>query len=148
MNARGHDVLIRPASPSGLVLLDRLTQFDVAKLERSGVPCSAKIQVEEDRFQVWLPLGSAAVSEKLRLGIAKYLGLPAPKGEKFGALAGFVNRQSGVDKERSLFVVAHEPAKQGVEAIAKWELMLKAADTLVKPKAREKSNNRSKGFSR
>lgn len=148
MNARGHDVLIRPAAPSGLVLLDRLTQFDVAKLERSGVPCSAKIQVEADRFQVWLSLGSAAVSEKLRVRIPKYLGFPAPKGEKFGALAGFVNRQSGVDKERSLFVVAHEPTKQGVEAIAKWELMLKAPDTLGMPKARENSNNRSKGFSR
>ena len=52
MNARGHDVLIRPAFQSGLALLDRLTQDDVTRLEHTGVPYRAKIEAEPDRFQI------------------------------------------------------------------------------------------------
>lgn len=148
MNARGHDVLIRPSRQSGLALLDPLSQADIAKLERVEVPCAAKIEVEPDLLQVWLRLGNAAVSNKVREGIEKYLGLPKSESDKFGALAGFVKHRSTATGERNKFALAHEPVRPRPAAAAKWERVLEDAKGFVKAQKRDNKMTRDKGFSR
>jgi hypothetical protein len=148
MNARGYDVLVRPSGQPRPMLLDRLTHSDVTKLERSGIPCLAKIEVEADRFQVWLHLGKAAVANTMREGMAKRLGLPKSDANKFGALAGFVKHQSTLTGERNRFVLAHEPVRTGAETAGKWERMLVDAEKLVKAQERGNTQRRDRGFSR
>ncbi|MES2902128.1 MAG: relaxase/mobilization nuclease domain-containing protein [Pseudomonadota bacterium] len=148
MNARGHDVLVRPMDQSRPMLLDRLTHAKVNQLERSGIPLLAKIEVDADRFQVWLRLGNESISSRVRAALAKGLGLPKSESDKFGALAGFVTHQSEVIGERNKFVLAHAPVKPDPEANAKWERMLVDAENLVRDKDRDKSQSRDKGISR
>lgn len=143
MNARGHDVLVRPGG-SSLALLDGLTKADTVKLERSNVPYSAKIQIEENRFQIWLQLGSAAASGKVRDWISESLGLPRPDIAKFGALAGFVKNHARALEEPSRFVLAHKPARPAAEFVAKWERMLKEADQLVIAQDQGNSSSRTR----
>jgi hypothetical protein len=148
MNARGHDVLIRPNGQPCLTLWDRLTRVHVAKLELSGVPCSAKIQVEEDRFQIWMKLGPGPLSGKLRDGISKNLALPLPMDTRFGSLAGFVNHRSEEQQDRERFVLAHEPIKPEAEATATWVRMLNDTDKLLRVQGRQNSSSPLERLSR
>lgn len=148
MNARGHDVLIRPSVQGGIVLLNGLKKMDVYKLERGGIPCSAKIQVDEDRFQVWLHLGSAATSGRLRAALAAKLGLPESDPSKFGYLAGFVIHGAEASSDRAKFVLSHEPVKPTSEASARWYALLRETEKVARTEESGKSHSRDKGFSR
>lgn len=131
MNARGHDVLVRPSGRPRLVMLDRLTEIDVAKIENSGVPCRAKIQVEENQFQIWFHFGDSAVGSAVRREMTKRLGLPNLEGENYGALAGFVKHLLSTEGNRKRFVLAHEPPRLAPEMVAKWGHRLEDAEKIV-----------------
>lgn len=148
MNARGHDVLIRPDPQAGLVLLDTLTHAHVAKLERNGVPYSAKVEVAPDRFQIWFKLGGGVVSARICETLAKSFGLPMPHAGMFGSLAGFVKHQVEDHNERKRFVLAHEPASSSPQIAHKWKRFLTGIDELIRRQTSEQVEDRSRGRSR
>ncbi len=130
------------------MLFDGLTQAQMAVLDRTGIPYSAKIEVDKERYQVWLKMGANAASGPLSNKLAQRLGLPGPATGKFGLLAGFVHHQGLQERGRNRYVLAHEPAKANPQAAEKWDSMLKELDAYARGQARSAERGRQRGPSR
>ena len=115
MNARGHDVSIRPAGEHSLVLVDGLSGPAVARMGREGWPPAATIESSPGRYQAWVKLSEAPVSAPVREVAARelaqhYGGDPPPAGgREYGRLAGFTNQEPEHTRAgRQPYVLAHD----------------------------------------
>ena len=115
MNARGHDVSVRPAGEHSLVLVDGLTGPGLARMGREGWTPAATIESSPGRYQAWVKLSEAPVSAAVREGAARglaqhYGGDPPSAGrDPVGRLAGFTNQEPEHTREgRQPYVLAHD----------------------------------------
>ena len=115
MNARGHDVSIRPAGEHSLVLVDGLTGPAVARMGREGWTPAATIESSPGRYQAWVKLSEAPVSAPVREVAARelaqhYGGDPPSAGrDPAGRLAGFTNQEPEHTRDgRQPYVLAHD----------------------------------------
>lgn len=98
MNARGYDVLIRPAGEHGLVLMDGLTKAQLDTLRQRGFGPAVVVDTDREHYQAWVKLSSASIAEhtqeRATRGLRAGLGLPTGEGSspKDGQLAGLTNR--------------------------------------------------------
>lgn len=115
MNARGHDVSIRPAGEHSLVLVDGLTGPGLARMGREGWTPAATIESSPGRYQAWVKLSEAPVSAPVRelaaRGLAQHYEAD-PLGaeiEPAGRLAGFTNQEAEHTREGyQPYVLAHD----------------------------------------
>ena len=115
MNARGHDVSIRPVGEHSLVLVDGLTGPTLARMGREGWTPAATIETSPGRYQAWVKLAEAPVSAPVRELAARelaqhYDGDPPSAGrDPTGRLAGFTNQEPEHTREgRQPYVLAHD----------------------------------------
>ena len=115
MNARGHDVSIRPAGAHSLVLVDGLTGPALARMGREGWTPAATIESSPGRYQAWVKLAEAPVSAPVRAVAARelaqhYGGDPPSAGrDPTGRLAGFTNQEPEHTRDgRQPYVLAHD----------------------------------------
>jgi len=115
MNARGHDVSVRPAGEHSLVVVDGLTGPAVARMGREGWTPAATIETSPGRYQAWVKLSeapvSAAVREVTAHGLAQHYGgdPPSAESEPAGWLAGFTNQEADHTREGyQPYVLAHD----------------------------------------
>lgn len=115
MNARGHDVSIRPAGEHSLVLVDGLTGPALARMGREGWTPAATIETSPGRYQAWVKLAEAPVSAPVRelaaRELAQHYGGDPPSAERdpVGRLAGFTNQEPEHTRDgRQPYVLAHD----------------------------------------
>ena len=115
MNARGHDVSIRPAGEHSLVLVDGLSGPAMARMSREGWTPAATIESSPGRYQAWVKLSEAPVSAPVREVAARelaqhYGGDPPSAGrDPVGRLAGLTNQESEHTRDgRQPYVLAHD----------------------------------------
>ena len=116
MNAKGHEVFIRPAGDHGLVLVDELKAKGVDRLKRSGFAPAVTLETSPGVYQAWIKLADQALSAEGRAVAAQWfareLGSTAVAGgEPYGRLAGFTNWQR-VQVGRPPYVLAHDCSGQ------------------------------------
>jgi hypothetical protein len=113
MNARGCEVLVRPAKQHGLVLIDALTAGHLATMHRKGFEPSVVIESKPDVYQAWIVVSARPITDQVRQlaveGFVRSVGAVVPDSEAkdFGYLAGFTcyDQRDPVGKRR--FVLAH-----------------------------------------
>jgi len=115
MNARGHNILIRPSGEHGLALLGALKGSDLAKMSRNGLVPAVSIEIARDEFEAWVKLSRRPLPAQLRcLAELELMRLVVDAKEKmvsdgYGRLAGFVNLRNGPDGiQRASHMLAHE----------------------------------------
>jgi hypothetical protein len=114
MNARGHNIFIRPSDEYGLALLSALKGCDLAKMSRDGLVPAVSIEISSDEFEAWVKLSHRALPAQLRrlaeLELTRLV-VDAKKelvSDGYGRLAGFVNLGNGPDGiRRASHVLAH-----------------------------------------
>ena len=155
MNARGHDVSIRPAGEHSLVLVDGLTGPAVARMGREGWTPAATIESSPGRYQAWVKLSEAPVSAPVRelaaRGLAQHYGGDPPSAgrDPVGRLAGFTNQEPEHTREdRQPYVLAHDcpgTAAQAAPAyIERIERRLQEAKA-QQERQREQERQRARG---
>ena len=126
MNARGHDIAIRPAGEHGLVLVAGLTGDGVARMADAGWTPAATIETSPGRYQAWVKLSEKPVEPAVRAAGAVHLSEsyggdpPRAEGQAYGRLAGFTNQEPAVSHAgRPPYVLAHDcPGAVAPEAAA------------------------------
>ena len=115
MNARGHDIAIRPAGEHGLVLVAGLRSDGVARMAAAGWTSAATIETSPGRYEAWVKLSEQPVEPVVRQAGAVYLSKsyggdpPRDQGQAYGRLAGFTNQEPEVSHEgRQPYVLAHD----------------------------------------
>lgn len=115
MNARGHDVSIRPTGEHSLVLVDGLTGPTLARMGREGWTPAATIETSPGRYQAWVKLAEAPVSAPVRelaaRGLAQHYDgdLPSAGRDPVGRLAGFTNQEPEHTRDgRQPYVLVHD----------------------------------------
>ncbi len=73
MNARGSDVLIRPAVDHGLVLLVDLKREALDCMVRDGFAPAVVLETRRENFQVWVKLSENPVPSEVRQEVAREL---------------------------------------------------------------------------
>lgn len=114
MNARGHNIFIRPSGEHGLALLGPLKGDDLSKMSRDRLVPAVSIEISSDEFEAWLKLSHRALPAQLRrlaeLELTRLL-VDAKKeivNDGYGRLAGFVNLENSLDGiRRANYVLAH-----------------------------------------
>nr|WP_145649717.1 relaxase/mobilization nuclease domain-containing protein [Pseudoduganella lurida] len=103
MNARGHNIFIRPNGEHGLALLGALNGDDLAKMSREGLVPAVSIEIARDEFEAWVKLSNRTLPAELRrLAELELMGLITDARKKivnagYGRLAGFVNLGNDLD---------------------------------------------------
>jgi hypothetical protein len=103
MNARGHNIFIRPNGEHGLALLGALSGDDLAKMSREGLVPAVSIEIARDEFEAWVKLSNKTLPAELRrLAELELMGLIADARKEmvnagYGRLAGFVNLGNDLD---------------------------------------------------
>jgi hypothetical protein len=136
MNARGHEVFIRPAGQHSLVLLDALNAENLAAMRRKGFEPATVIQSNPGVYQAWVALSTRLVAPNVRQLAAECLARafvgasPNSAAHGFGYLAGFTfadAMRTPVVKRR--FVLAHDRhstiASNGEKLVAQIESTLR-----------------------
>jgi len=96
-NARGADVLIRPAGAHGLVLIGGLDAKGLERMTCDGFAPAATVEVLPGRYEAWVKLSDAALPQEVRraagAGLARRCGGQRQVGGEppFGWLAGFTH---------------------------------------------------------
>jgi hypothetical protein len=115
MNARGHDVFIRPEGEHGLVLVDGLQRADLARMAEEGFAPAAAIEASPERFQAWVKLSARPLPVEVREAAVRalaehYAGTREKASSRsWGRLAGFTNQQPGHTRDgRQPYVLEHE----------------------------------------
>ena len=115
MNARGHDVFIRPEGGHGLVLVDGLQREALASMAKEGFTPAATIEAGPGHFQAWVKLSDgplpAEVHDQAARTLARHYGgtLEKASSRSWGRLAGFTHQAPALRKEdRQPYVLAHE----------------------------------------
>ena len=94
MNARGHDIAIRPAGEHGLVLVAGLTGDGVARMAAAGWTPAATIETSPGRYEAWVKLSEKPLEPVVRAAGAVYLSQsyggdpPRDQGQASGAVGG------------------------------------------------------------
>ena len=142
MNARGHDVSVRPAGEHSLVVVDGLTGPAVARMGREGWTPAATIESSPGRYQAWVKLSEAPVSAPVRELAAHelaqhYGGDPPSAGrDPTGRLAGFTNQEPEHTREgRQPYVLAHDCP--GTTALAAAAYVERIEQRLAEVKAQQ-----------
>jgi hypothetical protein len=126
MNAKGHDIYFKPASPSegmrpALVLLDDLNPDALERMRRDGMAPALEVTSSPGNHQAWVRVGTAPLPVDVVRQVARdlaetYGGDPlAAKGEQFGRLPGFTNRKP----KRILENGGKPPFARVIEAVGK-----------------------------
>ena len=137
MNAKGHEVFVRPAGDHGLVLVDELKAEGVDRLKRSGFAPAVTLETSPGVYQAWVKLADQALSAEGRAVAAQWFarelgGVAVADGQPYGRLAGFTNWQRAQDG-RPPYVLAHDcPGQVAVEAP---RLLLSIGQVLEKAEA-------------
>ena len=126
LNARGHDIAIRPAGEHGLVLVAGLRSDGVARMASAGWTPAATIETSPGRYEAWVKLSEKPVEPVVLQAGAVYLSKsyggdpPRDQGQAYGRLAGFTNQEPAVSHEgRQPYVLAQDcPGKVAPEAAA------------------------------
>ena len=115
MNARGHDIAIRPAGEHGLVLVAGLTGDGVARMAAAGWTSAATIETSPGRYEAWVKLSEEPVRPVVLQAAAVYLSKsyggdpPRDAGQASGRLAGFTNQEPAVSHAgRPPYVLAQD----------------------------------------
>ena len=115
MNARGHDIAIRPAGEHGLVLVAGLRGDGVARMAAAGWTAAATIETSPGRYEAWVKLSEKPVEPVVLQAAAVYLSKsyggdpPGDQGQASGRLAGFTNQEPAVSHEgRQPYVLAQD----------------------------------------
>jgi hypothetical protein len=158
LNARGHEVFIRPAGQHDLVLLDALTAENLAAMRRKGFEPAVVVESKPGVYQAWVALSARPVTDRVRLLAAEGLGRgfggvsPGSKAKDFGRLAGFTFDDGNGDlvmKRR--FVLAHQgistTASNGGKLVAQIENTLRALE-LERDRKRIKGQQTSRDLGR
>ena len=150
MNARGHDVFIRPAGEHGLVLVDGVEVEALGRMKQEGYVPAATAETNPGRFQAWVKLSEGPLPADVQRLAAQALGR-AYGGDAghigqhlhYGRLAGFTNQdlQHSRDRDgRQPYVLAHDcPGKVAAVAPAFLERLEQALDQAA---AREERHRR------
>lgn len=103
MNARGHNIFIRPSGEHGLALLGALKGGDLAKMSRHGLLPAVSVEIARDEFEAWVRLSQRTIPAQLRrlaeLELMRFV-VDARKemvSDGYGWLAGFVNLRKRPD---------------------------------------------------
>lgn len=147
MNARGHDIFIRPSGEHGLVLVNDLKTKDIEHLQRSSFAPAAAIEVAPDHHQAWIKLSEKAVAPRVRAIADKALterhhGDPEHAGQNaYGYLAGFTNQSAEHQSDGRLAnVLARDcpgiVAPGGPAYLAQVDKALEQVDTAQEKKRR------------
>ena len=139
-NARGRDVLIRPAAgeEGTLVLVGGLTAAKVEAMKAAGREPAAVVEAEPGQLQAWVrvPACDAARREAIGRQLAREQGVDLdPKNAVaglYGRLAGFTNREAGDDR-RQPWVLCRESSGREAHAGA---ALVKAAGQRLEARAR------------
>lgn len=146
MNARGHDIHIRPAGEHGFVLVDGLEREAIERMRRDGFAPAATLEASHGHYQAWVKLsGDPLPAEVRRLtaeGLAKhYGGQPSLTGWAYGRLAGFTNQDPQHTRDgRQPYVLAHECS--GKVAAKAHGLLERIEQTLDRQAAQEERHRR------
>jgi len=115
MNARGHNIFIRPSGEHGLALLGALKGGDLVKMSRDGLVPAVSIEISNDEFEAWVKLSHRALPAQLRrLAELELMRLVVDARKEmvndgYGRMAGFVNLWSIPNGVRQAsHVLAHE----------------------------------------
>lgn len=115
MNARGHDVFIRPEGEHGLALVTGLQRTALADMAKEGFTPAAAIEAGPGRFQAWVKLSAGPLPAEVRELAAqtlaqRYGGTVARTGSRtWGRLAGFTHQGPELRQEgRQPYVLSHE----------------------------------------
>jgi len=102
MNARGHEIYIRPAlsATHALVLVDDLTRSAIEQMDTACVEPCVIVETSPENFQGWVQISDEAVAAEVRLEVSRHLtrvfggDIGAIGARRYGRLAGFTNRKS------------------------------------------------------
>lgn len=147
MNARGHDILIRPSGEHGLVLVNDLNAKEVERLQGSRFAAAAVIQTAPGHHQAWVKLSDQGITPRVRAMVGESLAEKRPGDAEYGAqnaygyLAGFMNHSSGLGSHgRQPNVLARDCTGRvgagGSAYLAQVELALDQADVVQEKKRR------------
>lgn len=152
MNARGHDIHIRPVGEHALVMLDGLAPAAVERLRRDGLAPAAEIDTGTGTRQVWLKLSDQPVPEPVRLAAAAVLveqyggDREAAERQQSGRLAGFTNQDPAQARGKlQPYVQVRDSA--GQVAAAAPALLVQAAHRVDQAQAREERRRRRQAIS-
>lgn len=147
MNAKGHDIYIRPSGEHGLVLIDDLNQKALKAMNDKGLKAAAIIQTSPGNYQAWVKLSDEPVPAEIRKiaarGFAKeFGGNPSSADSKhYGRLAGFTNQKPKYNHQgKQPYVLAHEcsgvASKAATEYLEKIKTHLAIAELALERKTR------------
>ena len=66
MNARGHDIHIRPAGEHGLVLVDGLQKEAIERMKHDGLAPAATVEASPGSYQAWIKVSDEALAPQVR----------------------------------------------------------------------------------
>ena len=126
MNAKGHEVYFKPASPRegmrpAVVLLDDLNPEALDRMRRDGIAPALEVTSSPGNHQAWVRVGTAPLPVDVVRQVARDLAeryggdALAAKGEQFGRLPGFTNRKP----KRILENGGKPPFARVIEAVGK-----------------------------
>ena len=98
MNARGHEIFIRPSGDHGVVLVHDLKREGIARMQESAFAPAAVTQIGPDAYQAWVKLSDQAVAPRVRGAAAQALAhayggdVERAGNNHYGRLAGFTNQ--------------------------------------------------------
>ena len=78
MNARGHDIFIRPAGEHGLVLANALDDKEIERLQSNRFAAAAVIETSQGHHQAWVKLSSQAITPRMRAMVGQSLAEKRP----------------------------------------------------------------------
>lgn len=153
MNARGHDIHIRPVGEHALVMMDGLEPAAVERLRRDGLEPAAEIDTGAGTRQVWLKLSDQPVPERERLAAAAVLveqyGGEREAAERApgGRLAGFTN-QDPAQARGTLQPYVRVRDSAGQVATAAPALLAQARHRVDQAQARAERDKRRQAISK
>jgi len=129
-NALDRDILIRPFSDHGMIVLHGLTPESIEKMRRDGLAPAATIERSPGNFDAWLKLSDSPLDPNVRKLGGLYI--QDTYGARVGTsshLAGFVNHRAPADdRGYRPYVLAHDcPGKIPAQA----DKLIKAAHRLI-----------------
>jgi len=137
MNARGHDIYIRPEGSTGLILLDDLKRDTLDRMARAGLPPSVVTETSPGNYQAWVRLSWQPMPKDLATAAARELAerfggdLNAADWRHFGRLAGFTNRKPAHTRPDGLQPYVHLVESQAREAPHAWQIIERAQERLA-----------------
>ena len=99
MNAKGHDIFIRPEGSTGLVFFDDLTMGVIQRLEDDGLTPAVIIESSPLNYHGWIRVSNSPIPSDLATAVCKVLAsqydgdTDSADWRHYGRLAGFTNRK-------------------------------------------------------